>query len=173
MLLYRAYAAAIFFPCHPYIESTTVLYDRSLSMINYIASPGEFTRVPFFICSRLYLLGPINSAPCPNPLSYLPWLGGEGGVGVLLLPSWPGFGASPALARSLRTTQVTISSRSARLTDTVWDWAVTGDLDTTSSLAVDGPDAIEKLKNYSTTALFCNQHEAHCAHALTPPINWS
>ena len=27
MLLYRAYAVAIFFPCHPYIWSTTVLHD--------------------------------------------------------------------------------------------------------------------------------------------------
>ena len=28
MLLYRAYAAAIFSPCHPYIWSTTVLHDK-------------------------------------------------------------------------------------------------------------------------------------------------
>ena len=28
MLLYRAYVAAIFFPCHPYIWSTTVLHDN-------------------------------------------------------------------------------------------------------------------------------------------------
>ena len=27
MILYRAYAAAILFPCHSYIWSTTVLYD--------------------------------------------------------------------------------------------------------------------------------------------------
>ena len=32
MLLYKAYAAAIFFPCHPYIWSTTVLHDNNIAM---------------------------------------------------------------------------------------------------------------------------------------------
>ena len=29
MILYALYVAAIFFPCHPYIWSTTVLHDKS------------------------------------------------------------------------------------------------------------------------------------------------
>ena len=37
MLLYRAYAAAIFFPCHPYIWSTTVLHDTCLLELEYQA----------------------------------------------------------------------------------------------------------------------------------------
>ena len=28
MILYRAHVADIFFPCHPYIWSTTVLHDK-------------------------------------------------------------------------------------------------------------------------------------------------
>ena len=41
MLLYGAYAAAIFFPCHPYIWSTTVLHD-----IHVIGCPVAYNPVP-------------------------------------------------------------------------------------------------------------------------------
>ena len=33
MILYALYVDAIFFPCHPYIWSTTVLHDSPLSNI--------------------------------------------------------------------------------------------------------------------------------------------
>ena len=43
MFLYRAYAAAIFFPCHPYIWSTTVLHNVYYSLFNFVAGRGVLT----------------------------------------------------------------------------------------------------------------------------------
>ena len=43
MILYALYVDAIFFPCHPYIWSTTVLHDMQGGM-NSAISPDESTR---------------------------------------------------------------------------------------------------------------------------------
>ena len=65
MLLYRAYAAAIFFPCHPYIWSTTVLHD-TLNEWGELAGHERLFNPPvldlkarhsvFFIFSVIYIL---------------------------------------------------------------------------------------------------------------------
>ena len=36
MILYALYGAAIFFPCHPYIWSTTVLHDSRILGIRVV-----------------------------------------------------------------------------------------------------------------------------------------
>ena len=56
MILYRAYAAAIFSPCHPYIWSTTILHD----------TVTRLSRLPIQACFSHILIAKCLLVPGPS-----------------------------------------------------------------------------------------------------------
>ena len=58
MLLYRAYAAAIFSPCHPYIWSTTVLHDNLMftEQTSNLQTEEMLTASRALACAFMYVI---------------------------------------------------------------------------------------------------------------------
>ena len=64
MILYALYGAAIFFPCHSYIWSTTVLHDTLNSSLKYLlCNPTDIDE-----CSDSQLNSCSENATCKNSI---------------------------------------------------------------------------------------------------------